>query len=420
MAILSEYEVQLRLLRQLKAGGADKSTLRKEAQKLKELKRRYSNKKRKRQADRQADRESTPAQFAEVYTYFYSPIPADEEGFTQAFSVPGEGATEQQISAILDFFTEKGFIVFRDVLSTNVCADTIGEIWHYLEDVFVGFDHSEPETYHHLSSQTYGLAPVPSIFTEQIVKNRCNPNVIRAFQTVLRDQNILLSHDRWCAYRPTKSIQIGTEIVDKPNWKTKENLHVDLNPWTYFSSEPLIEDLKYDKPRDFSKEINAVYHKGGPNVQGVLALNNNSAHDGGTVLLTGFHRCFQDWQRSLGEISRHMPSRSEELGHLVWRGKGTGSYILGQKDVLHKFKQKINMRAGSLLIWDQRIVHGSVQNDSNNFRLAQFVKAFRRKNFSQARLHHRAKRVNEELAKLACVADLSDASRAALGMTLDF
>jgi len=73
-----------------------------------------------------------------------------------------------------------------------------------------------------------------------------------------------------------------------------------------------------------------------------------------------------------------------------------------------------------LLIWDQRIVHGSVQNDSNNFRLAQFVKAFRRKNFSQARLHHRAKRVNEELAKLACVADLSDASRAALGMTLDF
>jgi hypothetical protein len=408
MVILSEYEVQLRLLRQLKAGGADKSTLRKEAQKLKELKRQYSNKKRK----READKESTAAQFAEVYRHFYSPIPVDEDGFTQAFSVPGEGATEQQISSILRFFTEKGFIVFRDVLSTNVCADTIGEIWRYLEDVFVGFDHSEPETYHHLSSRTYGLAPVPS--------NRCNPNVVRAFQTVLRDQSILMSHDRWCAYRPTKSVRIGTEIVDKPNWKTKENLHVDLNPWTYFSSEPLIEDLKYDKPRDFSKEINAVSHKDGPNVQGVLALNDNSACDGGTVLLTGFHRCFQDWQRTLGEISHHMRSRSEELGHLVWRGKGTGSYILGQKDVLHKFKQKINMRAGSLLIWDQRLVHGSVQNDSTNFRLAQFVKAFRRKNFSQARLHYRAKRVNEELSKLACVADLSDASRAALGTTLGF
>jgi len=34
------------------------------------------------------------------------------------------------------------------------------------------------------------------------------------------------------------------------------------------------------------------------------------------------------------------------------------------------------MRAGSLLIWDQRTVHGSRPNDSNRARYCQFMKMF--------------------------------------------
>lgn len=32
------------------------------------------------------------------------------------------------------------------------------------------------------------------------------------------------------------------------------------------------------------------------------------------------------------------------------------------------------MRAGSIVIWDQKTIHGSSPNNSNNFRAAQFVK----------------------------------------------
>ena len=41
---------------------------------------------------------------------------------------------------------------------------------------------SDPDTFHHLSSQTHGLAPEPAIFSEQIFRNRCCSKVLEAFE----------------------------------------------------------------------------------------------------------------------------------------------------------------------------------------------------------------------------------------------
>ena len=35
------------------------------------------------------------------------------------------------------------------------------------------------------------------------------------------------------------------------------------------------------------------------------------------------------------------------------------------------------MRAGSFLLWNQLVVHGSCSNKSSNFRMAQFITGFR-------------------------------------------
>jgi ectoine hydroxylase-related dioxygenase (phytanoyl-CoA dioxygenase family) len=202
-----------------------------------------------------------------------------------------------------------------------------------------------------------------------------------------------------------------------PEWRTAENLHLDLNPWTYFSDTLPLEDLTYDQLRDFSKEINSVTHRSGPNVQGLIALNHNRVNDGGTVVLSGFHKCFKLWRDSLGSMYENIHKDSKESGHLVWRGNGAGSYKFAQSDPIHQFKQRITMRAGSLLIWDQRIVHGAAHNDSSNFRLAQFIKAFRRSPISDTRLSLRSKRIEAELSLNSSTEQITSAARRLLGIS---
>lgn len=413
---LTPYELQLAVLKELKATGADKWTLSREAGKLKELRSSSKNSKRK--------RECSSPEFGEtsslaVYEKHFRKVPCDDDGFVASFDIKlleSRSTGVECSKAVLKFFHDYGFAVFRNVLTIQECEQTQCEIWQYLESSALGFERDNPDTYHHLSSQTYGLAPVPAVFSQQVVRNRCNPNVLRSFQVLLHDDDLLVSHDRWCAYRPTRDVKINGLLCDVPSWKTTQNLHLDLNPWTYFDDSSALDDVKYEHLRDFSKEINSVTHSSGPNVQGVLALNDNKVDDGGTVLLAGFQNCFDQWTKTIGTMSASMRSRDKRVGHLVWRGKGAGSYKFSDVDPIHDLKQRITMRAGSLLIWDQRVVHGSNHNDSSNFRLAQFVKAFRRSSMGETRLNYRSKRVRAELEQHNSALGFSANERRVLGM----
>ena len=410
------YELQLAVLKELKAHGADKLTLRREACKLKDLRSVLKKSKRKRAC---CLPEIDLASSLALYKKHYRKVPLDDDGFVVSFELTSRDSrsnTGEESRTILNFFQEYGFVVFRDVLKLQECEQTRAEIWQYLESSSPGFERDNPDTYHHLSSQTYGLAPIPAVFSPQIVRNRCNPSVLRSFQMVLHADDLLVSHDRWCVYRPTRNVQINGLLCDKPCWRTRENLHLDLNPWTYFDGSTSLDGLKYDCLRDFSKEINSVTHGSGPNVQGVLALNDNMALDGGTVLLAGFHNCFDEWTRSIGTMSASMSSKDKRMGHLVWRGKGSGSYKFSDMDPLHRLKQRITMRAGSLLIWDQRVVHGSNHNNSCNFRVAKFIKAFKRSSVSEKRFNYRSKRVRAELSLHSSGMEISSTDRRALGL----
>lgn len=414
--VCSTYEEQLRYLKQLKSQGADKATLRAAATKLRQfkLKSRQENASKARYNQKAISYNAN--MFLDVYRSHFRTVPYDKEGFSVSFPVPTD---EVGASEVRKFFQEFGFAIFRDVIDAEECVKTQDEIWSYLESNTAGFERFVPETYCHLSSQTYGLAPEPAIFTPQIVKNRCCVKVLRAFRTLIQDDDILVSHDRWCVYRPTRDILFKNGVRSMPQWKTRENLHLDLNPWTYFSEIKPLEDLRYDNLRDFSKEINGVTLASGPHVQGVLSLHDNKPNDGGTVLLVGFHKCFKEWRNSLGSMSDQIHSIGGDLGHLVWRGNGVGSYILAPSDPLHKFKQRVTTRAGSLLIWNQCVLHGSAHNDSDKFRVAQFIKAFRRAPIGEIRLSRRMKRVDAELKRNGVHLDakMLTAMKRAIGLT---
>lgn len=62
--------------------------------------------------------------------------------------------------------------------------------------------------------------------------------------------------------------------------------------------------------------------------------------------------------------------------------------------------RRIPMRAGSFLLWNQLLVHGSCANSSSNFRMAQFITGFRAGEMSPQRSWARAIAVQRHCAGL--------------------
>ena len=67
-------------------------------------------------------------------------------------------------------------------------------MWSYHEKRTPGFSRSDVHSWDLIkAAKTYGLPPEPAIFSPQILRNRQNPNVCRAFGAVLGVSNEELS-----------------------------------------------------------------------------------------------------------------------------------------------------------------------------------------------------------------------------------
>ena len=454
-AVASEdsYAAQLETVRRLRASGASAEAVRAAAARLKELKRGAYEKlprgtvgrRKKRRAALDAgvtvlDVDVTIKKRDAPAIATYPPIdvpPTDEDGFVRAFDVPnttslldaGDGVGED-----LAFFRRYGFVVYQNVLSAAECAATRDEIFAELENVYETFDRNDHKTYKSLPVETYGLAPDPAVFTPRCVANRQHENVATCLARVLRIDDpytdLLVSHDRWCVYRPTKNVP---GVGDRPDWKTRPNLHLDLNPWTYGRTEretgtetdelngmdiptedkdkdatkalkeSVAETLSFETLRDFSRETNCVEAKTGPHCQGVLMLATNRVEDGGLQVVPGFHNSFDRWVKDgLGDDPKRFADAHDDwrFSRLVVRAGGAGSFKFGDDDFeIQKRAFRVAAKEGSYVLWDQRLVHGTAPNDSNKTRMAQFVKGFRKSKVSEQRLARRSERVRLEIKK---------------------
>lgn len=311
-----------------------------------------------------------------------------EDGrFAQSFGID-EGIAAKA------FFDEYGFVVFRDVLSSAECAKTVDEIWDYLEHRTPGLRRSDSDSWSLMSSEYYGLPAAHAIFTPQVVSNRQSKRVYAALDAILPKSpepdigqphgphpsvnSVVVSHDRWCVYRPS---------AGRPEWRTSENLHLDVNPWAYCgveSSEGL-QGLRYGSERsrtegdamlDFRTELNAVKAPG-PHHQGLLNLLDNFDEDGGTRVVPKFHRSFPSWLEALGPSENNVAQSSVHDSWLVRGPLGGGRFKFSNEDPIHKLAHRVPMRAGSMLLWNHCVAHGSKANSSGNFRMAQFLRGFR-------------------------------------------
>ena len=68
-----------------------------------------------------------------------------------------------------------------------------GPVWN--GDTTVALRRDDTSTYHALSSETYGLAPEPSLFSKQLVVNRQNPRVVACMAAALgcADEDLIVS-----------------------------------------------------------------------------------------------------------------------------------------------------------------------------------------------------------------------------------
>jgi len=296
-------------------------------------------------------------------------VPTDSEGYLQSFTV-------NQVNEFKQFFNEFGFVIVRDVLTREQSKSTIEEIWDILEEQgnkkvsrFVPSSWDMPnEIFEKGIFRSSGMVGSQAIFRKQAVQNRQNPNIYQVCSALLDSKEILVNQDRYGFFRPTKSIPIDGKRVDRTDWKTRLNLHLDMNPWKYVEdkrateSEELIASLTYEDHADFFVENNedvGVLSDGQLRIQCLVNLRDNKEEDGGFLIVPGFHRHFVDWTKDRKALRNHFGTQRVFI-------------VLPHSDPIYKHAIRVTSRPGSLIVWDQRMVHGSKPNDSSSPRYAQF------------------------------------------------
>eukprot|EP01094_Clydonella_sp_ATCC50884_P024855 TRINITY_DN6354_c0_g1_i1.p1 TRINITY_DN6354_c0_g1~~TRINITY_DN6354_c0_g1_i1.p1 ORF type:complete len:334 (+),score=80.37 TRINITY_DN6354_c0_g1_i1:186-1187(+) len=320
-------------------------------------------------------------------------IPRDDEYlYTQSFTVDELEDAEGEARAFFDSF---GVVVVRDVLSREECNATMSDIYGVLEAEVEGFDRKDVSTWERWNARSYGMPRSSVVFTRQMMRNRMNPNIYRAYSTLVGDTDLRVNHDRFVLYRPTAN---GRE-----HWKTSCNLHLDCDPWGMARNDERmwqkVDALRYGEDQDFIVENNHVVPSRGPFVQGILNLLDNEEQDGGFWMIPGFHRVFEQWVEALGEPRDH-----------------GCRYILPSTCALMKRGRRVMARAGSLIIWDQRCMHGACPNSSERCRAMMPVRMFRGGHMPPKRAKARRDNLRRHLQQLRMEEEVTDVGKVVFGL----
>jgi hypothetical protein len=159
------------------------------------------------------------------------------------------------------------------------------------------------------------------------------------FETVMGTSDLIVNHDRWLLHRPPPS-------ANEP--LTARNIHLDMNPWEYLddNASPTIQKrlsaLRYScNDRAFIAENNDVHQSMGPCVQAIVNLRDiDSRECGGTILIPGSHKHLASW-----------------LANTKKTKDGPMQYFLSHSDSRMALAQHPTLRAGSMIVWDQRVFH---------------------------------------------------------------
>jgi len=304
----------------------------------------------------------TPLQFehnsAFNYEYATLKIPKDEQGFVQSFE-------PHQEKEYLEFFQTYGLVVVSNLLTEEECKISQDEVWDFLERHNEKLKRNDPTSWQRNwpGLSQLGILGNTPILSPQICNNRQNPKIHRVFQILHGTEKLWVSIDRISLMRPTKNILSNdstdqtekkeeNQSRDKPEWKTIENwLHWDMNPVTGRTSTYGFEDADSETNRGYDLRV-----------QGILAFVDCGESEGGFHAVPGFQK----------HIRGYANLHQSEFGPL---NRDT-TFQVPEENPMRKDIQTMPIRKGSILIWDSKLPHGTFPNDSEKYRMIQYLKMF--------------------------------------------
>lgn len=225
-------------------------------------------------------------------------------------------AMKQLTEAQWKFWKENGYVIVSDSVPRENLQATVDAVYEFME-----MDPDDPESWYRRPDLENGLPELNKsgmieLYHHQALwNNRQHPRVYGAFADIWETEKLWVKIDRANLNPPRRQ-----------DWDFRGFIHWDIDTSL--------------KPVPFE-------------VQGLIALTDTSQEQGGFQCVPGFHRRFPEWVRT--QPSDRDPFRPDTSGMEI---------------------QKIEMKAGDLLIWNSLLPHGTSANLSNRPRLAQYITMF--------------------------------------------
>eukprot|EP00933_Yihiella_yeosuensis_P053318 TRINITY_DN51541_c0_g1_i1.p1 TRINITY_DN51541_c0_g1~~TRINITY_DN51541_c0_g1_i1.p1 ORF type:complete len:345 (+),score=63.79 TRINITY_DN51541_c0_g1_i1:68-1036(+) len=263
------------------------------------------------------------------------------------------------LEAVEACFDQYGVVGVTGVLSETECQELIcNGIKPFLP---AGVTLDDVDTFH-LADRTmnrYGVIGKQTLFNSVILSARLHPNVVSAYQAVYGREDVYACHDRAAWMRPAAI----NAAWDTPfSWP---GLHFDVNLRSFFQGhrqdvDEYLSALNYENG-GFVGENNAKHESMGRTVQGVLSLLDNEEEDGGFQCVPGF---FGETLRSWVQEHPGLPAL-EVNGRYELKSFGLDAE-LGSSAV------RVPCPAGTLLLFDATLPHGTKPNTSGRSRMILF------------------------------------------------
>ncbi len=211
------------------------------------------------------------------------------------------------------FWQDNGYVVVHEAVPKHNLDAVVDLLWEFQE-----MDRNDPETWYHNPAREIQMVELKNSGMVEVYNhpalwdNRQHPRVYDAFVDIWGTEQLWVTIDR-----------ANLNVPGRPGHEFHGFIHWDIDT----SLDPLPV-----------------------NVQGVLALNDQTEDMGGFQCVPDLYRTFRRWVRT-------QPSDRDP-----WMPDVTGFEVV-----------KVEVRAGDLLIWDSLLAHGIRPNRSAKARLAQYI-----------------------------------------------